>query len=193
MSRTESKNKREHLVSAAFAAYGAAVLFTISLARFFVIPRLGLPANSLLVAKLNGGLLPVAAHLLLFPIVAALAAPPWARAAGYGWLVIDIATDIMALNGVADATYLSMRFGGHVVAALWIAVASWQAAGATRVIGLLLALDLGSYSFIPHGPFVVLLPTALLFPIWFALVGRLISRGVVSRIPTRLASDEERA
>src|SRR5690349_1069647 len=84
------------------AAYGAAVLFVVSLARFFFIPRLGLAADSLIVAELNGGLLPVAAHLILFPVVAALPASPWARAAGYGWLVIDITTDIMALQKVVD-------------------------------------------------------------------------------------------
>src|SRR5437660_8314006 len=98
----------------ATVAYVAAVLFAVSLARFFFIPRLGLPADSPIVAQLNGGLLPVAAHLLLFPVVAALPAPPWARAAGYGWLVIDIATDIMALNGVASTIYLPMKYGGHV-------------------------------------------------------------------------------
>ena len=153
------------------AAYAAAILFAISLARFFFIPRLGLPANSPLVAELNGGLLPVAAHLLLFPVVAALPAPPWARAAGYGWLVVDIATDIMALNGVADMTYLSMRYGGHIAAALWITFASWQARGATRWVGLLLAFDLGAFSFIPHGSFLLLLPSGPLLPIWFALAG----------------------
>jgi hypothetical protein len=69
------------------AAYSAAVLFVASLARFFFIPRLGLGADSLIVAELNGGLLPVAAHLILFPVVAALDAPPWARLwAMAGWL-----------------------------------------------------------------------------------------------------------
>jgi hypothetical protein len=34
----------------------------------------------------------LASRLLLFPIVAMLPAPRWARAAGYGWLVADIAT-----------------------------------------------------------------------------------------------------
>jgi hypothetical protein len=87
-------NRAEPLRLAVNAAYGAAVLFTVSLARFFFIPGLGLPPNSLIVAELNGGLLPVAAHLLLFPVVAALPAPPWARAVGYGWLTINI----MALN-----------------------------------------------------------------------------------------------
>lgn len=161
---------------AARLAYGSAVLFAISLARFFVIPRLGLSDTSWIAAELNGGLLPIAAHLLLFPIVAALPAPSWAKAAGYGWLVIDIATDSMALQGIADTIYLPMRYGGHVVAALWIAAASWQAKGAMRVVGILLALILGGYSFIPHGPFWILIPTGFLIPVWLVLVGRCLAR-----------------
>ncbi len=169
------ESKQSQRFGAAYAAYAAAIVFVVSLARFFFIPLLQLPANSPVVAELNGGLLPVVAHLLLFPVVAALPAPQWARAAGYGWLVIDIATDIMALDGIPDATYLPMRYGGHISAALWIALASWQATGPVRVFGLLLALDLGGYSFIPNGPFWVLLPSGLLLIIWFALVGRLLT------------------
>ena len=156
-------------------AYVAAILFAVSLARFFFIPLLGLPANSVILAELNGGLLPTAAHLILFPIVAALPAPFWAKAAGFGWLVIDITTDIMALNGIADTIYLPMRYGGHVSAALWIATASWQATGATRIVGLLLAFDLGIYSFIPNGPTVILFPSGILLPVWFWLVARLLN------------------
>jgi hypothetical protein len=159
-----------------YATYGAAVLFAVSLARFAFIPRLGLPANSLLLAELNAGLLPIAAHLLLFPLVAALPAPSWARAAGYGWLVIDMATDVMALNSVPDTTYLPMRYGGHVAAALWIATASWQAKGALRIVGLLLALNLGGYSLIPHASYLLLIPTGFLLPIWFALAARHLTR-----------------
>ncbi|MGI8913092.1 MAG: hypothetical protein ACR2JY_04760 [Chloroflexota bacterium] len=160
----------------AYATYGAAVLFAVSLARFFFIPRLGLPAQSVLLAELNAGLLPIAAHLLLFPLVAALPAPSWARAAGYGWLVIDMASDIMALNSVPDATYLPLRYGGHVAAALWIAAAGWQAKGALRIVGLLLAINLGGYSLIPHASYLLLLPTGPLLPIWFVLAGRRLAR-----------------
>jgi hypothetical protein len=106
--------------------------------------------------------------------------PPWGRAAGYGWLVVDMATDIMALNGVAKPTFIAMRYGGHLSAALWIALTSLQAKGATRIIGLLLALDLGGYSFVaPFDPthFVGLLPSFVLLPLWLVLVGRLLHRG----------------
>ncbi len=149
----------------AYAAYGVALLF---LARF---PSYLLPQQSELSVVLS-----IAPHLLLFPVVAALPAPSWARAAGYGWLVVDIATEIMALNGVPDAIFLSMKYGGHVSAALWIASASWQARGATRIVGWLLALNLGGYSFIPHGSFVILLPTLVLLPLWFVLVGLLLAQ-----------------
>jgi hypothetical protein len=157
------------------AAYISTMLFAVSLLRFYFVPRLGLPADSPIVLELNGGLLPVAAHLLLFPVVAALPAPPWARAAGFGWLVIDITTDIMSLNGVASSIYLPMRYGGHVSAALWIASASWQARGAVRIVGLILALNLGIYSFIPNGPVLILVPTGFLLPLWFLLVGLLLA------------------
>jgi len=72
-------------------AYIATVVFAISLLRFYFIPRLSLSANSVALAVINGWL-PIVAHVLLFPVVAALPAPKWAKAAGYGWLMIDITT-----------------------------------------------------------------------------------------------------
>lgn len=160
-------------------AYIVAALFTIHLVTY-LIPgiRDATPSSSALVAVLVG-IVGVAEHLLLFPIVAALPAPPWARAAGYGWLVIDMATDIMQLNGIDKSIYLSLRYGGHISAALWIASASWQASGAMRIVGWLLALDLFIYSFIAFIPFtfVVLFPSLVLLPMWFVLVGRLLGLG----------------
>src|SRR5579871_1221726 len=135
----------------AFAAYGVALLFLL---RF---PTYLLPQTGLVVA-----IVAVAPHLLLFPVVSALSAPGWARAAGYGWLIIDITTDIMGLNGVPATIFLPMRYGGHVSAALWIVVAAWRTTGATRIVGVLLALFLGGYSFIASLPgmpmFIGLLP-----------------------------------
>lgn len=155
-------------------AYIVAALFTIHLITY-LIPgiRDATPGSSPVVAELVG-IIGVAEHLLLFPVVAALPAPRWARAAGYGWLVIDIATDIMQINGVDKSIYLSLRYGGHISAALWIASASWQAKGAMRVVGWLLAIDLFIYSFIAFIPFtfIVLFPSLVLLPLWFLLVGR---------------------
>jgi len=63
-------------------------------------------------------------------------------------------------------------------AALWMASASWQAKGTARIVGWLLAFDLAIYSFIAFLPltFVVLVPSLVLLPLWFVLVGRLLSR-----------------
>ncbi len=155
------------LQNPAFAAYGVALLFLL---RF---PTYLLPQTGEIVV-----ILAVAPHLLLFPVVTALPAPRWAQAAGYGWLVIDITTDIMGLNGVPATIFLPMRYGGHVSAALWIIVASWRTTGAIRIVGILLALFLGSYSFVAPLPgipmFVGLLPVLILLPLWFILVGRLL-------------------
>src|SRR5947209_6396028 len=159
------------------AAYAAAVLFAIHLITYFIAPlRDATTTSSPIVAELLA-LLAVAEHLLVFPVVAALPAPRWVKAAGYGWLVIDIATDIMQLNGTPKTTYLPMRYGGHISAALWIASASWQLKGGIRITGLLLALDLAVYSFIAFIPFtfVILVPSLLLLPLWFTLSGRLLA------------------
>jgi len=155
-------------------AYVAAALFAIHLITYFIAPvRDATTASMPLIAELLA-LLAVAEHLLVFPIIEALPAPQWAKAAGYGWLVIDMATDIMQLNGTPPATYLAMRYGGHIAAALWIASASWQGTGAIRVFGLLLALDLALYSFIAFIPltFLLLIPSLILLPAWFVLIGR---------------------
>ncbi|HEU5229178.1 MAG TPA: hypothetical protein VFU49_15285 [Ktedonobacteraceae bacterium] len=172
-------------------AYVAAALFTIHLITY-LIPSIrdATTATSPLIAELLA-LLGVAEHLLLFPVVAALPAPRWARAAGYGWLVLDMATDIMQLNGTPQLTYLPLRYGGHISAALWIASASWQTRGAIRVIGLLLAFDLVLYSFIAFIPltFIVLLPSLVLLPLWLVLVGRLI--GAQQRLQDEIDGHEK--
>jgi hypothetical protein len=140
-----------------------------------------LPASSPLPLSdgtLGGALIGVAPHLLLFPVVAALPAPSWARAAGWGWLVIDMTSDILAVNGVPPTIYLPLRYGGHVSAALWIAASSWSARGALRPVGLLTAIDLGANSFLaPFVSFVALLPSGVLLPAWLVLVGRRLDEG----------------
>jgi hypothetical protein len=85
-------------------------------------------------------------------------------------------TDIMALQGVPDTIYLPMRYGGHISAAIWIATSAWRTTGATRLVGLLLALDLGGFSFVPQAAFVGLIPSGVLLPLWIALVGLTLRR-----------------
>jgi hypothetical protein len=51
--------------------------------------------------------------------------------------------------------------------------------GAIRVIGVIVAGDLALYSFIAFIPltFLVLVPSLVLLPCWFVLVGRLLAQG----------------
>ena len=178
----------------AYVAYVAAALFAIHLVTY-LIPgiRNATTASSPVVAELLA-LIGVAEHLLLFPVVAALPAPRWAKAAGYGWLVIDMASDIMQLNGVTQLTYLGLRYGGHISAAIWIAASAWQGRGALRVIGLILAIDLVIYSFIAFLPltFIVLLPSLVLLPLWFVLVGRFLTRTSVATQAHRGESEQRK-
>ncbi|GHO47718.1 hypothetical protein [Ktedonospora formicarum] len=158
--------------------YGAAFLFFIHLITYFLPSiRDATVSSSWIVAELNA-LLGVAEHLLLFPVIATLPAPRWGRAAGYGWLVIDMATEIMQLNGATKIVYLTLRYGGHIAAALWTASASWQLKGAFRIIGVLYAVDLVIYSFVAFVPlsFLILLPSLIFLPVWLVLVGRVIAQ-----------------
>jgi len=181
MQHTRVQELKQKGLPLARVAYAIAILFAIRLASFFVPAfRDTAQTSSPLLNELIC-LFGIAPHLLLFPVIAALPAPQWARSAGYGWLVVDMATDIMQLNGVSPAIFLALRYGGHISAALWIASASWQAKGATRIVGLLFALDLGGYSFItPFDPthFIGLLPSLILLPLWFLLMGRAFAREV---------------
>jgi hypothetical protein len=169
------------------AAYGAAFLFAIHLVTYFIPAIRDVTTSSSVFGAEALALLAVAEHLVLFPVVAILPAPPWARAVGYGWLILDIATDIMQLNGAPKLIYLSLRYGANVAASLWIASASWQGKGALRVIGIIVALDLVTYSFIAFIPFtfLLLLPSLVLLPLWFVLVGRFLAeQDRLSGLPT---------
>ncbi len=160
------------------AAYGAALLFAIHLVTYFIPAIRDVTTSTSVLGAEALTLLAVAEHLILFPVIAALPAPKWARAVGYGWLILDIATDIMQLNGAVKLTYLTLRYGANIAAALWIAGASFQGKGVLRVIGVIVALDLAVYSFIAFIPFsfLVLLPSLVLLPLWLVLVGRSLAR-----------------
>lgn len=171
--------------AATYAAYAAAVLFALHLATYFI-PA----ARDATLASAAGIAIPLAAlaiaqHLVVFPVVAALPAPQWARVAGYIWLVFDMGTDLAQLAGAPKSIYLVVRLVVNVLAALWIAAASWRARGATRGmrgIGYFVALDTVAYSCIALSftwAFVVTLPSLILLPVWFALVGRLLAREAV--------------
>jgi hypothetical protein len=157
------------------AAYAAAVLFGIHLLTYFV-PSVrdatlaNAPALAVALAVLA-----IAQHLVVFPVVAALPAPTWAKVAGYGWLIVDMGTDLLQLAGASKSIYLTLRLVINLVAALWIASASLQASGGMRGIGIFVAIDFALYSLLASffpAAFLVVLPSLLLLPVWFVLSGR---------------------
>ncbi|MES2154399.1 MAG: hypothetical protein V4510_04615 [bacterium] len=150
----------------AFAGVAAATaLFATTFALFMAAPKS--PA------------LPIAgalAHVALFPVVAALRAPRDAKAAGYGWLTVDIVANIMALNGADTNLTSAIRLGGHVAAAIWIIGVTME----TRRLPLLgypLAAWLGIYSFIaPWVPTTAFYPAFILLLAWLAGMSVLVGR-----------------
>ena len=161
------------------AAYTAAVLFALHLATYFVASVRDATLSTAASSAIALAALAVAQHLVVFPVVAALSAPTWAKVAAYVWLVVDATTDLMQLGDTPKSVYLPIRLAVNVLAALWIAAASWRMRGASRVIGLFVAVDTTLYSALaPFSSlaFVVTLPSLVLLPVWFWLVGRLLSR-----------------
>lgn len=159
-------------------AFGALGLFILLSAGFGYLSSQSTPAQpvapgGIVVAV---GVVAVLFHLALFPVVAASRVPGWAKAAGYGWLVTDIVSNIMAINGVADTMTTPLRLGGHIPAAIWIGTWALEARGAVRWTGLPLAIWLFAYSFL--APWV---PGSAFMPAIVLMIGWLISVGVSLR------------
>jgi hypothetical protein len=89
-----------------------------------------------------------AAHLVLLPVAAALPAPSWGRAMGLMWLGLDAALSITQINGAAPPLIFSLRLGGHVLAAVWIASTAWRQQRLRRLLGSGAAATLGLQSLI---------------------------------------------
>jgi len=122
------------------------------------------------------GCVAAAGHLVLFPVVAALPAPSWARAAGYAWLAFDSILNVATINGADPILVAALRLGGHPLAALWIASASAQAAGPVQPVGLALGLLLAVHAVSsPWIPMWVIFVPFMMIPLWLVLVGRLLS------------------
>jgi hypothetical protein len=110
-------------------------------------------------------------HLALFLLVAKLEAPEWARAAGYGWLVLDVMTGVLTLNGVPHEIYDFVRLGGHIFGGIWIATASLSGSLPVKIIGLISGIWLFAFTFAsPFLPLTVLGPTSPLILAWLAIL-----------------------
>ncbi len=108
-------------------------------------------------------------HLSVLPLVARLHAPEWARAAGYGWLTLDVAAGALMINGISQETASAVRLGGHVLAGVWIVTASLLVkAVVVRVLGVAGGAWLGLYTFVaPVLPAGALGPASVLILAWF--------------------------
>ena len=74
-------------------------------------------------------------HLAVFLLVFKLPAPEWARAAGYSWLLLDVAAGVLGINQVQPAIAQDVRLGGHIFAGIWIVMASLQGSLAAKLLG----------------------------------------------------------
>ena len=113
----------------------------------------------------------IAFHLAMFMLVAKLDAPDWAKAAGYGWLFLDVTTGIMTLNHVPYSTAIYVRLGGHIFSGIWLIVASLSGSRALQIVGVISGVWLMGYSFVsPFYPMKVLGPQSMLVLVWLAIV-----------------------
>jgi hypothetical protein len=103
--------------------------------------------------------------------VAAAVIPKWARAAGYGWLLLDVAAGTLGINQVQPAIAQHVRLGGHIFAGIWIVMASLQGSLAAKLVGLPTGVILFAYTFAsPFLPRVWLSPAAILMLVWLAIL-----------------------
>lgn len=111
-------------------------------------------------------------HLAALIIVSRMPAPPWAKAAGFGWLVLDVMCGAMILNDVPHAIAWPVRLGGHIFAGVWVITVSLLCKPlGIRIIGIVVGLWLAAFTF-----FATVLPVSLLGPpgvltcVWFGLL-----------------------
>lgn len=152
---------RRHYVSLRSLALLPLVLFFPAVIAFFVDPDVAW-----------GEYLGVFFHLSILFLVSRLEAAPWAKAAGYGWVALDVLAGILMINEVAYDTAWAVRLGGHVLAGVWIVSSSLVSrAWPVTVVGVITGLWLAGYSFVGNVlPESFLRPAGILILVWFALL-----------------------
>jgi hypothetical protein len=112
-------------------------------------------------------------HLVLLPVVSALSASEWIRAAGYFWIFLDTALGVAEINGLNDGDVWALRMGSHLPAGIWIIGSSLGMRGFSSAVGLVLGLILSLHALIaPKIPKWALLPSVPLMVIWLLMVAR---------------------
>jgi hypothetical protein len=111
-------------------------------------------------------------HLSILPLVSRLDAAPWARAAGYGWVALDVLAGILVINDIAYETAWAVRLGAHVLAGVWIIASSLVSRSwLVRIAGVVSGVWLAGYSFVGATvPEEFLSPAGIFTALWFALL-----------------------
>lgn len=114
-------------------------------------------------------------HLSIVFLVARLDAAPWARAAGYGWVALDVLAGILAINEIPADLAWAVRLGGHVLAGTWIVAASLvNRSRVVTTLGVVTGTWLGAYSLVATSvPEEALRPAGIGIVLWFAAIALL--------------------
>ncbi|MEV4805319.1 hypothetical protein AB0K18_35430 [Nonomuraea sp. NPDC049421] len=152
---------RRHYASLRLLALLPLVLFLPAVIAFFTDPDVAW-----------GEYLGVFFHLSILFLVSRLEAAAWAKAAGYGWVVLDVLTGILMINGVDHDTAWAVRLGGHVLAGVWIVASSLVShSWPVRVVGVVTGVWLAGYSFVgTQLAEEYLRPAGIMILVWFALL-----------------------
>jgi len=105
------------------------------------------------------------------PVVIALPAPTWAKIGGYTLAVVDTTLFVAALHGLPETVITPLRYGAHVVAALWPLGVALTSTGFIRIPGYALAAAYASIpllgALLPASANFIVVP---LFLIWLGAV-----------------------
>lgn len=152
---------RRHYASLRLVALLPLLLFLPAVIAFFADPDVAW-----------GEYLGVLFHLSILFLVSRLEAAPWAKAAGYGWVALDVLAGILMINAVEYDTAWAVRLGGHVLAGVWIVASSLVSRSwPVRVVGVITGIWLAGYSFV--GTLLAeefLRPAGIMILAWFALL-----------------------
>ena len=106
-------------------------------------------------------------HLAILFLISRMDAPGWGKAAGYGWIVLDVLSGVLTINGVPMDIAWPVRLAGHILAGTWIVTTSvLSRSRSVAALGIVTGLWLGLYTFVA-----TVLPTAFLYPSGLLLIG----------------------
>jgi hypothetical protein len=121
---------------------------------------------------LFGNYVLVVYHLLLLPVVSALPAAEWIKAAGYIWIFLDTALGIAEINGLKPDDVWALRMGSHIPCAVWIVGSSFGMHRFALITGLVLGGILGIHALLaPRVPKWALLPAVPVMFLWLLMAG----------------------